>query len=64
VGRVYDLRAARERRGPRFVSLCRLCRAPSFGRALCAGCVAWHLRLEELAQRVAERRRRGKRGRG
>lgn len=63
MGRVLDLRAARDRRGPRIASLCRQCRAPSFGRTLCAGCVAWHSRLEALAQRVAERRRHGKRGR-
>jgi hypothetical protein len=63
MGQVFDLRAAREQRGPRSASQCSQCRAPSFGRALCGECVAWHARLEALAQRVADRRHRGKRGR-
>jgi hypothetical protein len=53
MARVVDLQVERDRRS----TTCRKCRAPmTYGRLLCAGCIAWHNLLAAHAQRVEDRR--------
>lgn len=53
MAKILDLTEARARR----LGLCRKCRAPAYGRMLCAGCIRWHEVLTAHALRVAEHRR-------